>query len=77
MIDGLSGDERFFYGFAQSWRSKQRPQELLEQIKSDPHAPDEFRVNGAVRNHPAFYATFGVKPGDALYLPPEKRVSLW
>jgi putative endopeptidase len=77
VIDGLSGDERFFYGFAQSWRSKQRPQELLEQIKSDPHAPDEFRVNGAVRNHPTFYVTFGVKPGDALYLPPEKRVSLW
>jgi putative endopeptidase len=77
VLDGLSGDERFFYGFAQSWRSKQRPQELLEQIKSDPHAPDEFRVNGAVRNHSAFYATFGVKPGDAMYLPPEKRVSLW
>jgi putative endopeptidase len=77
VIDGLSGDERFFYGFAQSWRSKQRPQDLLEQIKSDPHAPDEFRVNGTVRNHPAFYSTFAVKPGDRMYLPPEQRVSIW
>ena len=50
---------------------------LLAQIKSDPHSPDEFRVNGAVRNHPAFYATFGVKPGDPMYLPPEQRVSIW
>ena len=50
---------------------------LLAQIKSDPHSPDEFRVNGAVRNHAAFYATFGVKPGDALYLPPGQRVSIW
>ena len=50
---------------------------LLTQIKSDPHSPDEFRVNGTVRNHPAFYATFGVKPGDPMYLPPEQRVSIW
>ena len=76
-IEGMSGDQRFFYGFAQAWRAKQRPQSLLEQIKSDPHSPEEFRVDGPVRNHPAFYATFGVKPGDAMYLPPEKRVSIW
>jgi putative endopeptidase len=77
VIDGTSGDERFFYGFAQAFRGKARDAVLLTQIKSDPHSPDEFRVNGAVRNHAAFYATFGVKPGDSMYLPPEKRVSIW
>jgi predicted metalloendopeptidase len=77
VIGGTTGDERFFYGFAQAFRGKAREAALLAQIKSDPHSPDEFRVNGAVRNHPAFYATFGVKPGDALYLPPEQRVSIW
>jgi putative endopeptidase len=77
VIGGTSGDERFFYGFAQAFRGKARETALLAQIKSDPHSPDEFRVNGAVRNHPAFYATFGVKPGDAMYLPPDKRVSIW
>jgi putative endopeptidase len=76
-IDGMSGDKRFFYGFAQAWRAKQRPQAMLEQIKSDPHSPEEFRVDGPVRNHPAFYATFDVKPGDAMYLAPEQRVSIW
>ena len=77
VIAGMSGDERFFYGFAQAFRGKARDAVLLTQIKSDPHSPDEFRVNGTVRNHPAFYATFAVKPGDALYLPPEQRVSIW
>jgi putative endopeptidase len=77
VIDGMSGDERFFYGFAQAWRSKVRPDALLAQIKSDPHAPDEFRVTGAVRNHPGFYSTFGVKPGDKMYLAPADRVTIW
>jgi len=77
VIDGTSGDERFFYGFAQAFRGKARDAVLLTQIKSDPHSPDEFRVNGTVRNHPAFYPTFAVKPGDPMYLPPEQRVSIW
>jgi putative endopeptidase len=77
VIDGASGDQRFFYGFAQAFRGKVRDAALLTQIKSDPHSPDEFRVNGVVRNHDAFYKTFGLKPGDALYLPPEQRVSIW
>ena len=70
MIDGFTGDQRFFFGFAQAFRSKERDAALLAQIKSDPHSPDEFRVNGVVRNHDPFYRTFAVKPGDALYLPP-------
>jgi putative endopeptidase len=77
VIDGLSGDERFFFGFAQLRRGKAREESLLRQIKSDPHSPNEFRVNGVVRNHPGFYSTFGLKPGDKLYLPPQERVSIW
>ena len=77
VIDGTSGDQRFFYGFAQAFRGKVREAALLSQIVSNPHAPEEFRVNGAVRNHPAFYPTFQVKPGDAMYLAPDKRVTLW
>jgi len=77
VIDGLTGEQRFFYGFAQTWRGKARDAALLAQIKSDPHSPDEFRVLGSLRNHPAFHATFGVKPGDKMYLAPADRVSLW
>ena len=77
VIDGRSGDQRFFYGFAQAWRGKARDEALLAQIKSDPHAPDEFRVIGAARNLPGFYSTFGVKPGDRMYLAPADRVTLW
>ena len=77
VIDGLSGDERFFFGFAQLRRGKARDEALLRQIKSDPHSPNEFRVNGVVRNHPGFYLTFDLKPGDKLYLPPQERVSIW
>ena len=77
VIDGLSGDQRFFYGFAQTWRGKARDAALLAQIKSDPHSPDEFRVIGVLRNHPAFYTAYKVKPGDKMYLAPTDRVSLW
>jgi putative endopeptidase len=77
VIDGLTGEQRFFYGFAQAWRGKTRPAALLSQIKSDPHAPDDFRVLGSLRNHPAFYPTFDVKPGDGMFLPPAERVLLW
>jgi len=77
VIDGMTGDQRFFYGFAQAYRSKTREPLLLTWIKSDPHSPDEFRVKGVARNHPAFYSTFAVQPGDGMYLPPEKRVSIW
>jgi putative endopeptidase len=76
-IDGLSGRERFFYGYAQIWRGKRREQALIELVKSNPHSPDEFRANGAVRNEQGFYDTFGVKPGDKLYLAPGERVKIW
>jgi len=77
VIDGMTGEQRFFYGFAQSWSGKTRNEALLAQIKSDPHAPDEFRVLGVLRNHPGFYSTFKLKPGDRMYLAPADRVSIW
>jgi putative endopeptidase len=77
VIAGMSGDQRFFFGYAQAWRSKVRDNALLAQIKSDPHSPDEFRVTGPARNMPSFYSTFGVKPGDKMYLAPKDRVSIW
>ncbi|AXQ31865.1 M13 family peptidase [Solimonas sp. K1W22B-7] len=77
VIDGISGEQRFFMGWAQSWRRKYREADLVQRLKTDPHAPDEYRCNGVVVNLPAFYEAFGVKPGDRLYLPPEQRVSIW
>ena len=77
MIDGLSGDQRFFMGFGQVWRSKMREAQQIVQLKIDPHAPGQFRANGTVRNHPAFHEAFAVKPGDRMYLAPQDRVQLW
>jgi putative endopeptidase len=77
VIDGLTGDERVFLGWAQVWRTKQRDDALRRQIVSDPHSPAKYRVNGVVRNIDAWYAAFGVKPGDALYLDPSQRVRIW
>ena len=77
MIDGLTGDQRFFLAWAQVWKRKYREAELINRLKSDPHSPSEFRVNGIVRNMPEWYEAFGVKEGDALYLAPEERVAIW
>ena len=77
VIDGLTGDQRFFMGFAQVWRSKTRDETLLTRLKSDPHSPAEFRVNGTVRNLAPFYSSFDVEPGDRMYLAPKDRVSIW
>ncbi|RZJ68560.1 MAG: M13 family peptidase [Flavobacterium sp.] len=76
-IDGFTGEQRFFIGYAQSWLGKQREESLRNQVASDPHSPGHFRVNGIVRNIPEFYEAFGVKAGDSLYLAPEKRVKIW
>ncbi len=77
VIDGMTGDERFFFGYAQAWRAKVRAPALLAQLKSDRHTPDEYRVRGALRNLPGFYSSFGVRPGDRMYLKPAGRVSTW
>lgn len=76
-IDGLSGDQRFFFGWAQVWRSKSRDDALRQQVLTDPHAPAIYRANGPLRNVPSFYSTFGLKDGDGLFLPPDKRVEIW
>jgi len=77
VIDGLTGDQRFYMGFAQVWREKMREAEQLRRLKIDPHAPGRFRTNGAVVNQPSFYDAFGVKPGDPMYVAPEQRVIIW
>jgi putative endopeptidase len=77
VIDGLTGDQRFYMGFGQIWRTKMRPEQTIVQVKSDPHSPAQFRTNGTLKNQPGFYEAFDVKPGDKMYLPPEQRVILW
>lgn len=76
-IDGMTGEQRFFHGWAQVWRTLFREQRLRNQIMTGPHSPAEFRVNGVVRNIDAWYQAFDVQPGDRLYLPPEQRVRIW
>ncbi len=76
-IDGLTSDERFFYGWAQIWRGKMRDEALLQQVATNPHSPGEFRGNGPLRNFPPFLKLFNVKKGDEMYLPPEKQVKIW
>jgi predicted metalloendopeptidase len=77
VIDGLTGDQRFFLGWAQVWRAKYRDDALRELVLADVHSPPKFRVNGSVRNMDVWYKAFGVKPGDKLYLKPEDRVRIW
>jgi putative endopeptidase len=77
VIDGLSGDQRFYMGWAQVWREQIRESESIVEIKSDPHSPEMYRGSLPVMNQPSFYEAFDVKPGDRMYLAPEKRVSLW
>jgi predicted metalloendopeptidase len=77
VIDGLSGDQRFFMGWAQVWRGKMRDDALRQQVLTNVHSPESFRGNGPLGNVPEFYTTFDVKPGDTLYIDPAKRVKIW
>jgi putative endopeptidase len=77
IIDGLTGDQRFFLSWAQVWRGKYRDDALIQRLTSDPHSPPEFRVNGIVRNFDEWYEAFDVQAEDALYLTPEERVRIW
>jgi len=77
VIDGLTGDQRFFMGWAQVWRRLYREDNLRMRLSVDPHSPSEYRTNGIVRNIDAWYDAFDVQPGDALYLAPEDRVKIW
>jgi putative endopeptidase len=77
VLDGLTGDQRYFLAWAQVWRELRRDEALRNQVATDPHSPALFRVNGVVRNVDAWYQAFDVQPGDALYLAPEERVQIW
>ncbi len=77
VIDGFTGDQRFYLGWAQVWRGKLREAEAIERVKTDPHSPPAVRGTAPVRNQAGFYDAFKVKPGDKMYLPPADRVSIW
>jgi predicted metalloendopeptidase len=77
VIDGFTGEQRFFLGFARAWRDKTRDAAAIEAIKVDPHSPDQFRGQLPEMNLEAFDTAFGVKPGDKMYRAPEDRVSMW
>lgn len=76
-IDGFTPEQRFFLGFGQVWRGKQRDEYLATKVKTDPHPPGNLRANMTVRNHDAFYKAFDIKKGDELYLAPDQRAKIW
>jgi len=76
-IDGFTPDQRFFLGFAQIWRLKNRDETMRMRLNVDPHSPEMFRVNGPLSNFHPFYAAFDVKEGDKLYIKPEDRARIW
>ncbi len=76
-IDGFTNEQRFYMGYATLWAQNIRPEEILRLTKMDPHSLGKWRVNGAVRNVESFYAAFGIKEGDAMFMAPEDRVVIW
>ena len=77
VINGLTGDQRFFASYAQVWRSKSRDEITIQRLATDPHSPSEFRANQILKNVDAFYEAFDVKPGDGMWLEPSDRVRIW
>jgi predicted metalloendopeptidase len=77
VIDGFTGDQRFFLGYAQIWRSKIRSEAMKVRLATDPHSPGEFRCNQILKNLSEFHKAFGVKPGDELYMDAEQQVRIW
>lgn len=77
VIDGLTGPQRFFFGWSQAWREKMREPRRLQQLVSDPHSPAEFRANGAAINHDGFHEAFKTQPGDKMFKPAAERIRLW
>ncbi len=76
-VDGIPSAQRFFLSYARGWQCKRRDEAVRQQVATDPHSPEEFRVNQVVRNVDAYYEAFGVTPGDAAWLDPEQRVTIW
>jgi len=77
VIDGFTGEQRFFMGWAQIWRGKQREEYLRQFVLNNPHAPSVYRTNGPVSNMPEFFRAFDVQPGDALFRDPDQRIRIW
>jgi predicted metalloendopeptidase len=77
VIGGLTGDQRFFLAWAQVWKAKYREEATINQLKSDPHSPPQYRINGPLRNLSEWYTAYGVKEGDKLYVAPAERVRIW
>jgi putative endopeptidase len=77
VINGFTGEQRVFLGWAQVWRGKARDDSTIVQLKTDPHSPSEVRGNATLKNQPGFYEAFSVKVGDKMYLPPTERVTIW
>jgi putative endopeptidase len=77
VIDGLTGDQRFFMGFTQIWRVKMKEESLRNRVATDPHSPGHFRALGSLSNMPEFYSTYDLKEGDKMYIEPAKRVKIW
>lgn len=77
VIDGFTGEQRVFLGWAQAWRVKRREELARQILVTDPHSPARYRVNGVLPNIDDFYPAFAVEEGDAMYIPPEQRVKIW
>ena len=77
VIDGLTGDQRFFMGWAQAWRIKMRDEATMQRLTTDPHSPGQFRANGAAVNHDGFHEAFGTKQGDGMFKPTGERIRIW
>jgi len=76
-VDGIPSPQRFFLSYARAWQTKRRDEAVRQQVATDPHSPEEFRVNQVVRNVDSYYDAFGVQPGDTAWLDPDQRVSIW
>jgi predicted metalloendopeptidase len=76
-IDGFTPEQRFFIGFAQVWRGHSRPEYVRNQVVTDPHSPQQYRVIGTLSNMPEFYQAFGVKKGNKMWREDSKRVKIW
>jgi putative endopeptidase len=77
VLDGLTGEQRFFASWAAGWRQVIRPEEAIRRLATDPHSPNEFRTNAIARNLNSFHAAFSVSEEDGMWMPPEERVSIW
>jgi len=77
VINGHTGEQRFFFGWAQIWRENTRPESMLQLLTTDPHSPTQFRGNGSPVNHDGFHEAFGTQPGDGMWKSQADRVRIW